>query len=89
MAKKVQVTSAQRRAAQTIVERSAMTGRYVRPGVSKIAESASGTHHRSTVAGRYVTSATTARRPKSTVTESSGNSGRSAASTTASQSPIS
>ncbi|MDQ2837138.1 MAG: hypothetical protein M3Y42_15230 [Actinomycetota bacterium] len=43
MTKKVQVTKAQARAAQVIVERGATTGRYVRSGVSKIASASSGT----------------------------------------------
>lgn len=37
MSKRVHVTKAQAKAAQMIVERSATTGRYVRSGVSKIA----------------------------------------------------
>ena len=40
MTKKVYVTKAQSRAASAIVERSAVTGRYVRPGVAKIAAAA-------------------------------------------------
>jgi hypothetical protein len=38
--KKVYVTKAQSRAASAIVERSAVTGRYVRPGVARIAAAA-------------------------------------------------
>jgi hypothetical protein len=42
MSKRVQVTKAQAKAVQMIVERSATTGRYVRAGVSKIADASAG-----------------------------------------------
>lgn len=38
MAKTVYVTGAQKRAAQTIIERSAVTGRFVSSSMKKIAE---------------------------------------------------
>jgi len=47
--KKVYITKAQSRAASAIVQRSAITGRYVRPGVAKIA--AATTHSSKSVAG--------------------------------------
>lgn len=42
MSKTVYVTKAQSRAASAIVSRSAVSGRYVRPGVAKIAAAAGG-----------------------------------------------
>lgn len=42
MSRTVYVTKAQSRAASAIVSRSAVSGRYVRPGVAKIAAAAGG-----------------------------------------------
>lgn len=42
MTKRVQVTKAQAKAAQMIVERGATTGRLVRSGVSRIADASAG-----------------------------------------------
>lgn len=50
--KTVRVTAAQKRAAKGLISRSAKTGRYVSPSVSKIANAKSAT--RSATTGRYV-----------------------------------
>jgi hypothetical protein len=76
VAKTVRVTSAQVNAAKLKVKRSAITGKYVSPGVKAVADakressrSGSGTHARSAVTGQYVTPQPAARHPDSTVTE--------------------
>lgn len=57
--KTVRVTSAQKNAAKALVSRSATTGRYVSPSVTKIANAKTTT--RSVTTGRYVTGATSGR----------------------------
>ncbi|MDN5770125.1 MAG: hypothetical protein L0H26_10370 [Microlunatus sp.] len=55
----VRVTSAQKSAAKALVSRSAKTGRYVSPSVTKIANAKTTT--RSAATGRYVTTAQSGR----------------------------
>lgn len=75
MAKTVRVTSAQVNAAKLKVKRSAISGRYVSPGVKAIADAKretggdGGEHSRSAVTRRYVTQQSAARHPRTTVTE--------------------
>lgn len=74
MAKTVRVTSAQVNAAKLKVKRSAISGRYVSPGVKAIANAkretgGGGAHSRSAVTGRYVTPRTAVRTSDTTVAE--------------------
>lgn len=65
--KTVRVTSAQKRAAKGLISRSAKTGRYVSPSVSKIANAKSAT--RSTTTGRDVSKGAANRAPAGTAAE--------------------
>lgn len=70
----VRVTSAQKQAAKALVSRSAKTGRYLSPSVTKIANASraeQGSYSRSASTGRYVTDAAAGRNPQNTLTENS------------------
>lgn len=70
MGKRLRVTPSQVAAAKILVKRSAVTGRYVSPGVKAIAN-ADGQSYRSARSGRFVSSSSAVRSSPAPVDERS------------------